>query len=283
MALTPTIFVTGATGNQGGAVARLARSLNWTVHTTTRNPNSEAAKKLNAIGVEITPGSWDDTEGLKTSMTGCSLLFLNSFATFPDSSHEVVQIKGILSIAKDAGVKHVIQSTVFSADKPEKISVWNPDSLIGRVVLAKKAGEEEVRAMGFEAWTILRPGWLMTNLLEPSVKFLGDLQGTNVWASALRADTRLALCDPHGLAKFCIAAFQDPARFNGAQINLASELRTPGELMDALSAASGRKMVAKFWSDAEVEEQLRNNPMWQGQLTMREMEREKKAVKLTYP
>jgi uncharacterized protein YbjT (DUF2867 family) len=56
-----TILVTGATGAQGGSVARhlLGRG-GYTVRCLTRNPDSEKAGALQQAGAEIVRGDLDD-------------------------------------------------------------------------------------------------------------------------------------------------------------------------------------------------------------------------------
>ena len=60
-----TIAVLGATGIQGGSVARvLLDSQNWLVRGITRNPDGEKAKALAALGVDVVAGTLDDVESL---------------------------------------------------------------------------------------------------------------------------------------------------------------------------------------------------------------------------
>lgn len=59
------IAVTGATGSQGGGVVNVMRKTpGWTVRAVTRNPTSEAAKKLAAAGVEVVQASFDNEASL---------------------------------------------------------------------------------------------------------------------------------------------------------------------------------------------------------------------------
>lgn len=63
--MSKTIAVTGATGSQGGGVVNVMRKTpGWSVRAVTRNPNSEAAKKLAAAGVEVVQASFDDEASL---------------------------------------------------------------------------------------------------------------------------------------------------------------------------------------------------------------------------
>ena len=50
---TRTILVTGATGKQGGALINELAGKNFSLRAMTRKPDSEAAQRLRADGVEI--------------------------------------------------------------------------------------------------------------------------------------------------------------------------------------------------------------------------------------
>jgi NAD(P)-dependent dehydrogenase (short-subunit alcohol dehydrogenase family) len=59
------IAVTGATGSQGGGVVNVMKKTSgWKVRAITRNPESEAAKKLSAEGIEVVQASFDDEASL---------------------------------------------------------------------------------------------------------------------------------------------------------------------------------------------------------------------------
>ena len=53
------VFVTGATGNQGGAVARQLLNNGWYICGLTRNPDSPAALSLRGEGAVIVQGDLD--------------------------------------------------------------------------------------------------------------------------------------------------------------------------------------------------------------------------------
>jgi uncharacterized protein YbjT (DUF2867 family) len=56
MANNKTIFVTGGTGNQGGAVARNLAQQGFGVKVLTRNTNSFKAKNLKKLNIELVQG-----------------------------------------------------------------------------------------------------------------------------------------------------------------------------------------------------------------------------------
>ena len=62
---TKLLVVTGATGQQGGSVARhLSKNPEWRVRAVTRNPNGEAAKALVSSGIEVVKGDNGDLDSL---------------------------------------------------------------------------------------------------------------------------------------------------------------------------------------------------------------------------
>ncbi len=71
-----TILVTGATGNQGGAVAHALIVKGHHVRALTRNPESPAAKQLALKGAEVIQGDFDDAEGLAGAMQGVDTFYL---------------------------------------------------------------------------------------------------------------------------------------------------------------------------------------------------------------
>ena len=54
------ILVTGATGQQGGAIARELLKHGHSVKTMTRKPEGEKAQALASLGAEIIRGDLDD-------------------------------------------------------------------------------------------------------------------------------------------------------------------------------------------------------------------------------
>ena len=55
-----TVLATGATGKQGGAVARHMLGRGWNLRVLTRDPDSRAARTLAGIGVEFVRGDLAD-------------------------------------------------------------------------------------------------------------------------------------------------------------------------------------------------------------------------------
>ncbi|TGJ85033.1 hypothetical protein E0Z10_g3761 [Xylaria hypoxylon] len=265
--MSPTIFVVAATGTIGKALALDLRKIGWGVHVTVRDPASPAATELASAGVKLFPGDWDDEKALKDGIAGCDGLFLNLMPSFTDWDADIRQGKNIVSIAKAAGVKHVIYSSGIKG----LLKGINPNGLVSKFVSNKKIIEGAVRAAGFEAYTILRPAAFMANWLAPKVAMYRGLADTGTFHAVLKPDTVIFSVDEHDVAAFSIAAFKDPARFNGQDISVASETHTTEEVLKSLSQAIGRPIKGNYLSDEEALELAKTDPLTEGQLASRQI------------
>ncbi|KAM0417295.1 hypothetical protein ACHAPT_012737 [Fusarium lateritium] len=303
--LTVTVFVSGATGCQGGAVARYLRSKDVQVHALARDPASKKAKDLESIGVKLTPGDYDNKEALETAMAGCTALFLVLMPDFADLTRERTWAKNIHAAGKAAGVKHAVFSSGFGANEPEKLTAMEPGSFLDTVMRNKQAIEIETRTAGFEHWTLLRPGNFMANYVEPFVRMYPTLVDEGVWTTALTPTSILPMVDTVTIGRFGGEALLNPERFHEKEILYADEWLAPDVILEKLSKAVGRELKANYLTDEDIDAQKATNPFIGGQLVMREMgkfttleevkkwgiplssfdeflEREKEAVRETY-
>jgi hypothetical protein len=70
------VVVVGATGNQGGSVARrFLQDPRYAVRGLTRDPSSAAANELAALGVEVVQADLDDVDSLKAAFAGANIIF----------------------------------------------------------------------------------------------------------------------------------------------------------------------------------------------------------------
>ncbi|KAK1834591.1 NAD(P)-binding protein [Podospora conica] len=73
---THILAVTGATGAQGGGVVNVMKKVpGWKVRAVTRNPSSDAAKKLSAEGIEVVAADFNDEASLVKAFEGASAVF----------------------------------------------------------------------------------------------------------------------------------------------------------------------------------------------------------------
>ncbi|KAI0893755.1 NAD(P)-binding protein [Annulohypoxylon nitens] len=301
------VFVCSATGFQGGALARRLREIGWNVHATTRDLNSQAAMAMKSIGVRLNECDWDNLVVLRDSIQGCDKLFLCLTINWDDLSCELRQCRDILRIAKEAGVKQVVASTTLGVSMLDSDIGVYPGSYMEKHMINKKAIETAVEDCGFERFTFLRPTFFMANFVEPKVSRYAEIRDKRSWTTSMTPDTQLPIVDHVDIAKFAAAAFQDPAAFHGRAIGLASDQMRVQEILDLLAEAAGQpgSVRALFLTDEEVEAQASTSGFSDShkvlrftsdyvnleelratvQLTsFREfLEREKEAVKLTFP
>ncbi|RAL04673.1 NmrA/HSCARG family protein [Aspergillus ibericus CBS 121593] len=264
------IFVCGATGTQGGAITRHLLQKNIQVHTITRTPTSPAAQTLQTLGVRITKGDYDDEPSLRGSLTGCIGLFLNMTPDFLNPENETIRGRRVLTLAKEAGVKYVVYSSAFAVNEPQKIRTFTPTGFTGKMLLSKQALEIETRTLGFERWTILRPGNFMTNFLAPRARIYAGLVDKKCWTTAWTPETQIAMVDPEDIGRVGAEALFDE-RFHGVEIELAGELLTVGEILGALAKATGVEFKADYMTEEQIGAQIATNVLIEAQVALRDM------------
>src|SRR5688500_18323400 len=113
-----TILVIGATGAQGGGVARhlLARG-EFAVRALTRNTGSESAQKLRELGAEVVQGTLDDRASLRAAMKDVYGVFgVTSY--WEHFQKEVEQGRNLIIAVAGASVEHFVFSSLPSVKKP---------------------------------------------------------------------------------------------------------------------------------------------------------------------
>ncbi|KAG9100934.1 NmrA-like domain-containing protein 1 [Ceratobasidium sp. UAMH 11750] len=107
----PIVAVCGATGAQGGSVARyLLQHGGYTVRALTRNPSSEKSLALKNQGAEIVSCDLGNREQVTNSLQDTYAVFgLTNFWEHGEEA-EIKQGKILADAAKTCGVKHFIWS-----------------------------------------------------------------------------------------------------------------------------------------------------------------------------
>ncbi len=112
-AALPLITVFGATGRQGGGVARaLLAQRRWRVRAVTRQPRSAAAQWLAAGGAELCRADFDDPASLARALQGASGAFcMTGGCEHGDARRELQQARHLADAAAAAGVTRLVWST----------------------------------------------------------------------------------------------------------------------------------------------------------------------------
>ncbi|KAJ7160258.1 hypothetical protein C8R46DRAFT_1107529 [Mycena filopes] len=121
MASSRIVSVFGATGTQGAALVRaLLKDATFTPRAISRDPDSEAALKLKAQGVEVVKGDAFDKASLVNALQGSEAVFSLTTPIYPlsdEGPNELVAGMNILEAAKEVGVKFFIFSSLPSISK----------------------------------------------------------------------------------------------------------------------------------------------------------------------
>jgi uncharacterized protein YbjT (DUF2867 family) len=109
------IAVIGATGAQGGGLVRAIMSdsgTEFTARAITRNPDSDKAKALAELGVEVVAADLDDEGSLRKALDGAYGAFcVTNFWEHFSPEKEMAQAQNIARAAKEAGIQHAVWST----------------------------------------------------------------------------------------------------------------------------------------------------------------------------
>jgi uncharacterized protein YbjT (DUF2867 family) len=115
------IAVFGATGAQGGGLARAILNdpeSEFAVRAITRDVNSDKAKALAQHGAEVVAADIDDHDSLRKALEGAyGAYFVTFFWAHFSPEKELAEAKAFAETAKEAGLEHVIWSTLEDTRK----------------------------------------------------------------------------------------------------------------------------------------------------------------------
>uniref|UniRef100_G1PXH8 NmrA-like family domain-containing protein 1 n=2 Tax=Myotis lucifugus TaxID=59463 RepID=G1PXH8_MYOLU len=113
------VVVFGATGAQGGSVARtLLEDGTFRVRAVTRDLGQKAAKELRLQGAEIVQGDQDDEASMKLALTGAHATFIvTNYWENCSREQEVKQGKLLANLAKRLGLHYVVYSGLENIKK----------------------------------------------------------------------------------------------------------------------------------------------------------------------
>jgi uncharacterized protein YbjT (DUF2867 family) len=223
-----TVLVTGATGQQGGALARLLLKQGHRVRAVTRNAGSPRARALSEQGAELYTADAEDRASLEQAAAGVDALFAMATPFEGGVEAETRQGINIVSAAAAAGVGHLIYSSVAGADQDTGIPHFE----------SKFRVEQHLRTLGVP-FTIIAPVYFMENLIAPWN--IGSL-ASGVVPMALPAGRKLQQIAVADVAGFAAEVIAKPDEFTTQRIDIASDERTGAEAAAVLASASGRRM-----------------------------------------
>ncbi|HEY9328287.1 MAG TPA: NmrA/HSCARG family protein [Streptomyces sp.] len=237
-------LVVGATGQQGGATARALLATGIPVRALVRSPDTARAKAVEALGAELVTGDLDDRDSLARAAEGARAVFS---VQMPDVNGrafegELAQAVNLIEGAKAAGVPQFVHTSVSGAGQHVGW-VKGPWAWMEPYYTAKAGIQDRVREAGFTHWTLIKPGFFMENFLPAKeIVFPRGVEGGLV--SLLKPATRLSLVAVEDIGRAVAAAMAEPERFDGVELELASDFLTMTEIAAILSLHLGIELTA---------------------------------------
>ena len=222
------ILVTGATGSQGGAVIQALLNQGHQVRGMTRNADSPTAEQLRQQGVKVVAGDFTDQDSLVHAASGVDTIFAMTTPFEEGVEAETAQGIAITNAAKEAGVGHLVYSSVADADKATGIPHFD----------SKYEVEKHIASSGVP-YTIIAPVYFMDNLTAPwTVPGLRRGKLT----LALPADQPLQQIAVQNIGAFAAAIVERRESVFGHRYDIAGDELSGEESAAILSEVTGRNI-----------------------------------------
>lgn len=248
MAEKKIIAVVGATGAQGGGLARAILSDpagGFAVRALTRDIDSDKAKELKKLGAEVVAADVDDEDSLERAFRGaygayCVTFFWAHFS--PEK--ELGEAKALANAARRVGVGHAIWSTL------EDTRQWVPLGDERMPTLMDKYNVPHFDAKGeanhFFAAAGVPTTYLLTSFYwDNLIHFgMGPKPGPDgVLAFTLpMADKKLPGIAAEDIGKCAYGIFKRDREYIGGTVGIAGEHLTGAQMSAALGEALGREV-----------------------------------------
>ncbi|MEV4420771.1 NmrA/HSCARG family protein [Patulibacter sp. NPDC049589] len=213
------VLVFGATGTQGGAVARALLGAGVPVRALVRDPSSAKALALEASGARLVTGDLEDRASLVRAFAGVSAAYAVTTPFGDGADAEVRQGEAIVDAAEEAGLPWLLLASVAAADRADVPHF-----------VSKARIEARLRASTVP-WTVVAPSYFYENVLgarEPLSR--GELP------LAVPSDTPLhqVALDDLGAVVAAVLARRD--EHLGVRVEVAGDAPTPAQMAAALGA-----------------------------------------------
>jgi len=260
----PLITIFGATGNQGGSVARsLLQNPSFRVRGITRNVDSEASQSLRALGAEMVCADGFNPALMAAAFDGSWGAFINMNSDdkiFTKERTEFDMGKIIVDAAKNAGV----QTLVLSSGPP--CTEMTKGKVSMKAMDMKYRIEQYARGLGtFQTVTPINAGWYMENFLSEAIApifggfpYLEDAEGfltfrVPYWGGKENVPF-LSIVEDFG--DIVQGIFLEPERWNGHVVQGLSDIRSFDQIVDDFAKVTGKKTryvpVLPSWESFDI-------------------------------
>lgn len=221
------VAVTGATGRQGGAVARHLLAAGWRVRALTRDPSSQASARLAAAGAEVVRADMGSPQSLQSAFAGAHGVFSVQNPMISGPHEEVRQGRAVGDAAAAEGVRHVVYASAGPGVPETGVRQWD-DKLVVRAHL---------ESLGLPL-TVLRPMAFMELMSDKD--FYPPVSMWHLMPKLIGDDRPLPWLCADDVGAVAARVFAAPNRFAGVELPLGADVRTIGECRELWREANGR-------------------------------------------
>jgi uncharacterized protein YbjT (DUF2867 family) len=221
------IVVTGATGRQGGAVARHLLSEGWRVRGVTRSPGSTAARELAALGVELVRADMAEPDAMRGACAGVHGVFSVQNPMISGEEGELAQGKNVVDAAADCGVSHLVYGSAGPGATGTGVAAWD----------VKLEVAEYARSRGVPL-TVLRPMAFMELMTDRDL--YPPVAAWYLMPRLVGEERPIPWLSADDLGAIATRAFADPASYVGSDLALAGDVRTLSECRTTWHRVTGR-------------------------------------------
>ncbi len=229
MTMKLTVLVSGATGNQGGAVTRALLASGHKVVALTRNTESSRARQLAEQGVELMRGNLDDAENLEQALQGADSFYLMGSPQEVGVDGETEQGIALANAAKAANVGHLVYGSVANADLHTGIPHFDSKHLV----------EEHIKTLGIP-YTISAPVFFMDNVIAPWS--LDLLKGGKIMR-AMPGDRSLQQVSVRNIGEFVASLISRREEVFGKRFNFGGDEISGEECAAILTRITGHQVI----------------------------------------
>jgi uncharacterized protein YbjT (DUF2867 family) len=243
------IAVAGATGAQGGGLARAIlndKTGGFRVRALTRDVNSDKARALAAAGAEVVKADLDDADSLRRAFDGAHGAYcVTFFWAHMQPEREKTEAKAMAQAAKQAGVKHVIWSTLEDTRKFVPLSDNQMPTLMGKYKVPHFDAKGESDAYFTEQdvpTTFLLTSFYWDNFIYFG---MGPKKGPDgkLAITMPMGDKKLPGMSAEDIGKCAYAIFKRGNEYVGKTVGIAGEFLSGAEMAAAFSKALGQPVV----------------------------------------
>ncbi len=231
MTTPKTVLVTGATGNQGGAVVDALLNRGMAVRALVRNPSSAKAQALQGRGVELAEGNLNDADSIRSAAQGRDAVWVNTtpFAAGVGIEGELAQGRTIVEALQGAAVPHIVYSSVSDANRSTGVPHFD----------SKWDAEQRFAAANLPV-TVTAPVFFADNVIAPwSVPTLKS--GT--FRHPMPPQQRLQVVSLRDIGRFNAAVIERGPTLAGRRFNYAGDELNSLEMASALARHSGLELT----------------------------------------